>query len=293
MGTKNIGVKTIAHLAFNIKNTEKMLTFYTEILGIKQFFTQTFGELLDNMGMPSDYMADRRDDPWSTYLMLSENTFIEFFYDTGKIQDFPYKLDDCCGYHSVTLGVGNLDDLRYKLMSHEIFIKKDVKNPQLIHEISVLDPDGNTINFIEVPNLENDNPQIILAHQLQVVNAKEMIDFYCQGLGLETVYASSHELNKQYIKIKHNQIILLICPDNDSLIQIDDLKEYYGYQHFCLEVEDINQAWDAVVANGITPDTPIKKGVDGSMQFWVVDPDGNRIELMQYTEDSKQITCQK
>ena len=43
------------------------------------------------------------------------------------------------------------------------------------------------------------------------------------------------------------------------------------------------------VANGITPDTKISPGADGAYQFWLTDPDGNRLELMEYTEDALQI----
>lgn len=64
---------------------------------------------------------------------------------------------------------------------------------------------------------------------------------------------------------------------------------YYNYQHLCLEVSDINEAKEAVMKNGIKLDKDIDLGPDGAYQLWVVDPDGNRIELMQYTEKSKQL----
>jgi hypothetical protein len=41
--------------------------------------------------------------------------------------------------------------------------------------------------------------------------------------------------------------------------------------------------------NGIKLDKDIDLGPDGTYQLWIVDPDGNRIELMQYTEKSKQL----
>jgi predicted enzyme related to lactoylglutathione lyase len=62
-----------------------------------------------------------------------------------------------------------------------------------------------------------------------------------------------------------------------------------GILHFCLETDDI----DAVVARltelGV-PVTPKKLGVDNSWQAWLEDPDGNKIEIHQYTPTSTQLT---
>ena len=33
---------------------------------------------------------------------------------------------------------------------------------------------------------------------------------------------------------------------------------------------------------------PKKRGVDGTWQCWLTDPDGTKIELFEYTEDSAQ-----
>lgn len=63
----------------------------------------------------------------------------------------------------------------------------------------------------------------------------------------------------------------------------------YNYQHLCLEASNIIEAKKAVLKNGIKLDTDINLGSDEAYQFWIVDPDGNRIELMQYTERSKQL----
>lgn len=38
--------------------------------------------------------------------------------------------------------------------------------------------------------------------------------------------------------------------------------------------------------NGLVPDEPIRYGPDGAYQFWLTDPDGNRLELMQYTDEA-------
>lgn len=60
------------------------------------------------------------------------------------------------------------------------------------------------------------------------------------------------------------------------------------YQHFCLEVQDMEAERERLVAAGV-PVTEIKTGLSASRQCWIADPDGNRIELMEYTPESLQL----
>jgi catechol 2,3-dioxygenase-like lactoylglutathione lyase family enzyme len=60
-----------------------------------------------------------------------------------------------------------------------------------------------------------------------------------------------------------------------------------AYRHFCLEVDDIEKTAAALRAQGIEV-SRVTKGSDRSWQAWLADPDGNRIELHAYTEQSKQ-----
>ena len=57
--------------------------------------------------------------------------------------------------------------------------------------------------------------------------------------------------------------------------------------HFCLEVDDMDAAIADIEKAGITV-TGQKAGCDQSLQAWIEDPDGNRIELHQYTPTSAQ-----
>ncbi|MCM3600429.1 VOC family protein [Robertmurraya korlensis] len=43
------------------------------------------------------------------------------------------------------------------------------------------------------------------------------------------------------------------------------------------------------MAAGITIDSDISKGPSETYQLWIQDPDGNKIEIMQYTENSLQV----
>jgi len=59
------------------------------------------------------------------------------------------------------------------------------------------------------------------------------------------------------------------------------------HSHFCLQVEDIESAAAELKRRGVEVGE-IQRGSDRSFQVWLADPDGNRIELQQYTRESKQ-----
>jgi lactoylglutathione lyase len=57
-----------------------------------------------------------------------------------------------------------------------------------------------------------------------------------------------------------------------------------GLSHFVIKIESMDGVLAELAANGITPDEP-PASPDGSDEFWtawITDPDGNRIELVQW-----------
>lgn len=60
-----------------------------------------------------------------------------------------------------------------------------------------------------------------------------------------------------------------------------------SYRHLCLEVEDVAAAVARLRARGVEVTDPVL-GADHSWQAWLSDPDGNRIELHGYTDESLQ-----
>lgn len=60
------------------------------------------------------------------------------------------------------------------------------------------------------------------------------------------------------------------------------------YGHACLEVTGLVDFRHELIARGV-PVSEIRSGSDGSAQAWTADPDGNRIELMEYTVRSWQL----
>jgi lactoylglutathione lyase len=57
-----------------------------------------------------------------------------------------------------------------------------------------------------------------------------------------------------------------------------------GLNHLCLTTPDIEATAAHLAKVGVplvSPLDPTKRGVDGNRGMWVVDPDGNRIEIME------------
>lgn len=62
-----------------------------------------------------------------------------------------------------------------------------------------------------------------------------------------------------------------------------------GYSHIGIVTEDIEATRTELEGRGIVFDTPISKGPSETYKMWLHDPDGNRIEIMQYTDKSFQV----
>ncbi len=61
------------------------------------------------------------------------------------------------------------------------------------------------------------------------------------------------------------------------------------YNHFCLQVEGLDEFVALIESRGVNV-TGRKTGNDHSRQAWIKDPDGNLIELQEYTPLSRQFT---
>jgi len=63
-----------------------------------------------------------------------------------------------------------------------------------------------------------------------------------------------------------------------------------GFAHLSLEVEGLGELVESLRGRGIEIDQEMSLSLaDNSYQAWIRDPDGHRIELMEYTPDSLQV----
>ncbi|WP_066195976.1 VOC family protein [Gracilibacillus timonensis] len=122
-----------------------------------------------------------------------------------------------------------------------------------------------------------------------VANMEESLTFYCDYLGFEKLFELNNPEGEPwivYVKVCEGQFIELFYggekrnPTDESTI---------GYQHLCLEVDDMNKLVTDLKAKGVTLDVEPQQGLDKNYQCWVKDPDGNRIEFMELHPESPQV----
>lgn len=267
--------------------------------------------------------------PWITYLRLADGQFLELFYTMGRTFDEIGNRKENYGYFKMNYEVDSIQQIRDHLEREGVELAEDIhQTADGSREIVVRDPDGNEVQFTEypkdgsgrVPLTEDVRESCSLVKYttqvaFQVQDALNMADFYCRGLGLEKkatltlgdlcgMLKAAGETDQRvlmglqmmadkpwidYIEVAPHQYIELFYVEGQDKEELRDLSGYAGYQHICLEVSDIQAAWDACTANGLKPDTGISLGADGAYQFWLTDPDGNRLELMEYAPGAKQL----
>jgi lactoylglutathione lyase len=135
-----------------------------------------------------------------------------------------------------------------------------------------------------------------LAHLcLKTNQLNVLVDFYRDVIGLPVKFDLKNDEgtpfgyyfdlgNRTFLEIFDDQ--LAARQWNYSAEPIERPKAMH-YGHFCLESADLIQLKARWLGNGLKS-SEIKTGMDGSLQMWIEDPDGNAIEVMQYTPESLQ-----
>ncbi len=141
-------------------------------------------------------------------------------------------------------------------------------------------------------------------------NMDEMIKFYTEDLGGKIKVLTRYEAYKDradrpyfqklaiedpkrifnvYIELAPNQFIELFPKMPNQTKNEAEWNSQLGYTHFALTVDDIFEAKKELEEKGIKPFTEPSKGPSETWQCWFNDPDGNKFEVMQYTENSYQV----
>jgi len=109
--------------------------------------------------------------------------------------------------------------------------------------------------------------------------------FYCETLGMEKAFDFVKNDAPYGFYAKAGEMTFI-----EVFMQTQDVnRERPVVTHFCLEVEDLDAVIETLEGRGVEV-TNKKRGGDTSWQAWITDPNGVRIELMQYTETSSQYT---
>jgi lactoylglutathione lyase len=115
---------------------------------------------------------------------------------------------------------------------------------------------------------------------LRVADLERSIAFYA-GLGYEVVgTVPETPLGKlTMLKLPHDEFVSIELVHDPT----HQLEVTTGLSHFVIKVESMDATIRALAERGIDAEAPASP--DGSADFhttWIVDPDGNRIELVQW-----------
>ncbi len=125
-------IKGIGHTAYFVRDMERSLSFYCDVLGLEKAFE----------------LHNEQDEPWIVYLKISERQFIELFYH-GK--DGTLQPENAAGYHHLCLEVEDIhqiaDHLNKKGWPLDVEPTKGVDHN---YQCWATDPDGNRIEFMQL-----------------------------------------------------------------------------------------------------------------------------------------------
>lgn len=108
------------------------------------------------------------------------------------------------------------------------------------------------------------------------------------GIAFKFLEGRKNKVWLTYIEIADGVFIELF-DQIGAVLSHKSLPIHTNYQHFALIVDDIYETKKELISKGIKIDTDISMGPDFTYQMWIHDPDGNKFEIMQYTDKSMQI----
>jgi catechol 2,3-dioxygenase-like lactoylglutathione lyase family enzyme len=118
-----------------------------------------------------------------------------------------------------------------------------------------------------------------------ISDLERSLDFYCNKLGFRQAFTLDREGTPSpwivYIQIAPGHFIELF-PGGSG----ENEPRPLGYNHFCLLVDDLPATLKELAARGLEISGEPVQGLDNNWQYWLKDPDGNPIELMQIVATS-------
>jgi lactoylglutathione lyase len=115
-----------------------------------------------------------------------------------------------------------------------------------------------------------------------ITDLERSLDFYCGKLGFREAFRLDREGNKSpwivYLQVAPGQFVELFP---HATLGDASAGKHLSYNHFSLTVDDMEATLRQLRERGLPTPGAASQGLDGNWQYWITDPDGNRIELMQ------------
>jgi lactoylglutathione lyase len=129
-----------------------------------------------------------------------------------------------------------------------------------------------------------------IAHvAFRVTDLERALEFYAGKLGLREAFRLEREGMPSpwivYLQIAPGAFLELFPGAPEVGPQPGDSA---GYNHFALKVDDMEATLRDLRERGLPISGGPDMGLDANWQYWITDPDGNRIELMQVMPESPQ-----
>ena len=127
----------------------------------------------------------------------------------------------------------------------------------------------------------------------RITNLEQSLDFYCNKLGFHEAFRLEREGEPSpwivYLQIAPNQFIELFPGATGAIPS----RQGAGYNHFCFVVDDLQNTLHELEKRGLSISGQPQQGLDHNWQYWINDPDGNAIELMQIVPESPHAAADK
>lgn len=125
-----------------------------------------------------------------------------------------------------------------------------------------------------------------LGHAAFAVHDVEKTLAFYRLLGVEEAFRLHHDdgaLMLVYLHVAGDRFIEIFPGGPEP-----DPNRKGSFMHVCLLTGDLSGVVEHLRGEGVEIDREPVTGLDGNLQAWIRDPDGNAIELMQLVEDSPQ-----
>lgn len=123
-----------------------------------------------------------------------------------------------------------------------------------------------------------------------VQDMDRMLHFYCAILGMKQKYSETDDdgTTRVRLELAPRQYFELVKPGH-VLSASPLVKNYYGYQKVCFEVDDAAAAFAELIEKGVTPASEVRMTVDLANAFNLTDPEGNNLEIVEYSPAALQL----